>query len=214
MNKPITYYQIILDESGSMSDCQNATLQGLMEQQNKVKELSLKYPDQEVRMGICTFNNAVKFVLKDHKVDELFCSEELNYRPAGGTALFDAIGFTINELLELPMKEEDSFVVIIITDGYENASHVFSHSKIQLLIEELEKSGKWTFTYLGATIDSVDIATDLNIKQANTMRFSKKNMNSDIWDNLGDSMDNYLSNKDKGDKFTHFLKKNNEGNSN
>ena len=213
MKKPITHYQIILDESGSMSDCYTATMQGLLEQKNKISELSIKYPDQEIRVSLTNFNDSINPVFQHMNARDLHQLERISYHPSGSTALFDAIGTCIHTLQSQKFDVENSFVVIIITDGHENASCQFSHAQIKTMIEDLEKTGKWTFTYLGATLDSVDIDTDLNIKQQNSMKFSKENMKEQIWDNLGDSFDHYLAKKQKGDKLSDFLNSNHESTS-
>jgi hypothetical protein len=213
MKKPITHYQIILDESGSMNDCYTSTMQGLLEQKNKIAELAIKYPDQEIRVSLTNFNDLVNPVFRHMNALDFHHLQRINYRPSGCTALFDAIGTCIYALQKQKFEKEDTFVVIIITDGHENASHLFSHDKIKSMISELENTNKWTFTYLGATFDSIDIATDLNIKQQNSTMFSKKYMKEQIWDNLGDSFDHYLAKKQKGDKLSDFLNSNHESTS-
>ena len=97
-----------------------------------------------------------------------------DYRPDGTTALLDAIGATINDLQRSRGQEleadEASVVVVIITDGYENSSKDYNHGQIASLIyKDLRQTGKWTFSYLGATLDAVEIAAKLNIKRINAM---------------------------------------------
>ena len=93
---------------------------------------------------------------------------------------------------------QDSAVIIILTDGYENASRIFTLQQIRALITQKEASGRWTFSYLGATLDAVDMAEQMHIKRQNAMAFDKANMQKDVWNKLSDSMDLYLDKKRRG----------------
>lgn len=52
--------------------------------------------------------------------------------------------------------------MIIITDGYENASKEWNHSSVVELIESLKKKG-WIFTFMGANIDVEQTSRSLGI---------------------------------------------------
>jgi hypothetical protein len=48
-----------------------------------------------------------------------------------------------------------SVVMVILTDGIENASREFTyHTTIKRTIKALEETEKWSFTFLGADIDA------------------------------------------------------------
>ena len=52
---------------------------------------------------------------------------------------------------------------VIATDGYENASHIYSSDKVKKMIElEKEKYG-WEFLFIGANIDAVETAKHFGI---------------------------------------------------
>jgi hypothetical protein len=42
-----TFYHLILDRSGSMSDCWTQTMSGLQDQFRKVRDLQIQHPEQE-----------------------------------------------------------------------------------------------------------------------------------------------------------------------
>ena len=65
-----TYYQIILDKSGSMSDCIAQTINGFNEQTND-QGLQEKYPEQEILVSLTTFNHEVFFDVNCVKPDKL-----------------------------------------------------------------------------------------------------------------------------------------------
>ncbi|MEY4275152.1 MAG: hypothetical protein RL638_2100 [Bacteroidota bacterium] len=197
-HKPKTFYHIIADESGSMNDCISQTVNGLFEQRNKIIELQEKFPEQEIRVGLTFFNSQVRNIFENLTVNQMAAQVIHNYRPNGNTALLDAIGTTIQSVEQQMTSPQDSAVIIILTDGYENASRIFTLQQIRALITQKEASGRWTFSYLGATLDAVDMAEQMHIKRQNAMAFDKANMQKDVWNKLSDSMDHYLDKKRRG----------------
>jgi len=63
-------------------------------------------------------------------------------------------------------------VVVIITDGEENSSIEFDGKKVKSMIEELQETKNWTFTFVGANIDSISTAKNYGINVNNVMQFS------------------------------------------
>ena len=219
-----TYYQIILDKSGSMSDCIESTVNGFNEQMQMIKSLQSKFPDQEVLVSLTTFNQDIDFDVECSRPSELkeMSSEKkrsswLNdstdyvvYSPNGMTALYDAIGKSVNKIQDIAKKEiekdEATVVVVIITDGHENSSTEFRYEQIQSMIKELEKSENWTFSYLSNTPDAVDYATRMNIKRENSIRYSKSDMMGTHSD-ISSSLDSYMEKKMRNIKEKQFFKK-------
>ena len=218
-----TYYQIILDKSGSMSDCIAQTINGFNEQMQMIKGLQEKFPEQEILVSLTTFNHEVFFdvnCVKPDKLKEMKDEQNSNswfinlddyivYNPSGLTSLYDAIGESVKNIRNISEKEvlEDkaSVVVVIITDGYENSSENYNYSQIKSMIKELEKSDNWTFTYLSNTIDAIKNATELNINSSNSFVYDKSDM-TDMYLGMGDSFDSYLSKKSNNIKEKQFLK--------
>src|SRR5690606_9280578 len=81
------------------------------------------------------------------------------YVPRGSTALLDAIGRTINAV---EARKPAKAVIVIITDGHENASREFSATKIKAMIDEKTAAG-WSFVYLGANQDAITVASQYGI---------------------------------------------------
>lgn len=181
MKKSNTFYHIILDQSGSMSDCVNQTLKGLADQRKEILAISNEFPDQEIRVGLTVFDHNIELKYSNLSVTELSRMNSFHYQPNGQTALLDAIGMSVTATERLMVNEGDSAVIIILTDGYENASKEYSHKQIKELIQAKEETGKWSFTYLGATLDAVEIARSMNIKAENSFAFEKKNMDKDAF---------------------------------
>lgn len=95
----------------------------------------------------------------------------LDLRPRGGTALLDAVGTAIqstgNRLSRLPEhKRPSKVIVVVITDGYENSSHEFTHARVAEMVKHQQEKYSWDFVFLGAGLDSVSVASALNIQNA------------------------------------------------
>ncbi len=210
MKNKKTYYQIILDKSGSMYDCILTTVQGFNEQIQMIKKTSKKFPEQELLVSLTTFNHEIDFDIEFEKpsnVHEMTSEFEKNeyrgkipYYPSGTTSLYDAIGLSVRKIQQLAKEEierdEASVVVVIITDGHENSSSEFTYNQIQHMIKNLENSGNWTFSYLSNTPDAVNYAQSMNIKRENAMRYDKTVMRS-THSNLSHSIDGYMSSKER-----------------
>ena len=209
MQKQKTIYHLIVDKSGSMTDCIEQTINGFNEQVNKIKQLEREFPEQELSIGLTTFNHEVYhhfFQSPPVAVRNLTTS---TYRTDGTTALLDAIGFSVQTIEREIQQDENqtntTVVIVILTDGHENASKSFKLSDIRNTISRLEETGKWTFSFVGATLDAVDVAASMAIKQQNSFAFEKANMKSGVFDKLSSSMENYMHKKRSGEDLDDFF---------
>ena len=84
-----------------------------------------------------------------------------NYRPDGGTPLFDAIGSTISRIEADPRAADRTVVLVVMTDGLENASVEYTREAIAAKVEQKERDG-WTILYLGANQDAKQVAQSLS----------------------------------------------------
>lgn len=168
-SKEINVYNlIILDESGSMSSIWRQALDGINETLNGIRKTQDEYPSQHQYVSIVTFEgNGVRGVktLRDRiPVENIQNLKDDDYRPGGCTPLYDAMGLSLNYLQHC-VRDEDVVLVTIITDGYENSSNEYSGQAIKALVEKLREKG-WTFAYIGANQDAVEVAKGLNIDNA------------------------------------------------
>jgi hypothetical protein len=124
-----------------------------------------------------------------------------NYRPGGLTALLDGIGKSIEAIRRKYDQEirEDlaSVVIVILTDGGENASKFYTRNLIAETIKELDATGKWTFSFLGADLDAVSASDNLNIRKENIISFSKGNYDK-VMHQMSSSIRNYENMKSAG----------------
>ena len=199
-----TIYHLVVDQSGSMSNCIENTITGFNEQIRHIRKLEEEFPEQEISIGLTLFNTTVmhRYLQSSPSMAPYLTVE--TYVPGGSTALLDAIGSTVSRL-EMVQKEsseevQTNVVVVIITDGYENASREFSLRDIRTLISRLEQTQKWTFSFIGATLDAVEVAAQMNISRKNSMMFAKENMKEGVWDKLSSSMSRYTEKRRSGQK--------------
>jgi uncharacterized protein YegL len=161
---------IILDESGSMQSIKQATIEGFNEVVQTVKGVESQFPEQEHFITLVSFNGlAIKTLLSVQPVKNLALIDGKKYRPDASTPLFDAIGFSLNNLVrEVEQYKDYNVLVTILTDGEENASTEFNGVAIKKMIDELSLKN-WTFTYIGANHNVADFALKISI--TNTMSY-------------------------------------------
>jgi hypothetical protein len=159
---------LIIDRSGSMTGKEEDVVGGV----NNFITDQQKLPDPAV----------IELIRFDHEYDvfqpacDLKDAQPLkreDYIPRGSTALLDAVGRTLGSLDEVWAKHQpDRAIVVIITDGHENASREFTKSKIKAMIETREASGKWAFLYFGADAAAFAEAGGIGISMTNTASYS------------------------------------------
>ena len=165
---------IILDKSGSMECIRQAAVSGFNETLNGIKKAQEKFADtQEHYVSLLTFCDCEKkYVFDKVPVGEARSLTMDDYQPCCCTPLYDAMGFTLTSMRNHVKNIEDAVVVVtIITDGLENASKEYTGAAVKQLVEQLKSEG-WTFTYMGANQDSVEVAFSLSIRNARNFDYS------------------------------------------
>lgn len=159
---------IILDKSGSMESIRQAAIDGFNETLAGIKKAQDKFgKTQEHFVSLLTFCDCEKkYVFDKVPVGDARKLTMADYEPCCCTPLYDAMGFTLTSMRNHVRKIDDAVVVVtIITDGLENASKEFTGSAVKQLVKELKGEG-WTFTYMGANQDSVEVAMSLSIRNS------------------------------------------------
>lgn len=158
---------LILDETGSMQDLKQETVSGLNAYIDSLKKESAF---KKATLSRTSFNSLR--IITDGKPLLVKDTPHLaleDYKPAGMTPLYDAIGKTIHEA-EAYLASK-SALVVIITDGEENCSQEYSREGIKTLIAEKEAAG-WGFVYLGVGFDAFQASSAVGISSHNTQRVS------------------------------------------
>jgi hypothetical protein len=86
--------------------------------------------------------------------------------PRGGTPLLDAVGKTLEHVMarhaQLGARAPGQTIVMVITDGQENASRLYRKEQIQQLVKDRQAAG-WAVLYLGANVDEFAEAAAIGI---------------------------------------------------
>lgn len=214
MRNKKTIYHFIIDKSGSMTGMEEQAVQGFNTQLATLQELKRTYPEQEFRVSLTFFNDRVRNIITNGQVEQLFPMNPNTFNPGGSTALLDAIGSSIYQIksdfgVEL-LNDEATVVMVIITDGAENASRLYTYHELARMIKELDETGKWTFSFLGADLDAIHTSQMLNIRRENVISFSKRNY-AEMMHDVSFSIQSYAQSKSEGnlknDIFDIFDKK-------
>jgi len=179
MKKGLAEIVFILDESGSMSSVKGDTIGGF----NEFIETQKRIPG-EVKLTFIKFSDYYNVVNEGTPVEKVEHLNESTYSPSFSTALLDAVGKSINSLtarLETTTEEEkpEKVLFAILTDGYENASTVYTQKAINEMIKNQRTKENWEFLFLGADIDawsggsSMGINMNVNISKADLKRSMK-----------------------------------------
>jgi len=154
-----THVCLVLDRSGSMQAIHDDALGGVNSYITSAKQDRALY---ESRFSMITFSSESLDTIRKNEVMETvkpISSEE--YRCGGWTPLYDAIGRGIGVLDEaMQGKVGAKAILVVMTDGQENASREFSHEKISALLKARQEQG-WLVTFLGEGLEVSRQGTNL-----------------------------------------------------
>lgn len=176
IQKTQVFNVIILDRSGSMECIRQAAVEGFNETLAGIKKAQEKFAEtQDHFVSLVTFCGCeTKKVFDMTPVADARPLSLEDYQPCCGTPLYDAMGITLNAIRKHVKEIEDAVVVVtIITDGMENASREYNGKAIKELVERLRDEG-WTFTYMGANQDSVEVAMKLSIRNSRNFAYTSE----------------------------------------
>ena len=160
--RPIVHIVDVIDKSGSMSGGKDdAAVKGI---NMGVKMLREDISEVNYTYTLCDFSDTIIFRNSMVSLDD---AKPLKAGTRLSTSLYDAIGETINLILE-SKQPDDKVLVNIYTDGQENSSKKFNAYQIAGLIEKLSNEG-WTFTFVGTVNDVAYAQKNLKFHDSNTL---------------------------------------------
>lgn len=162
MKSNLLHICFVLDESGSMYNSVDDVIGGfqkLIDEQKGEK-------NGECIISLYRFSDTVKKDYIGKPVDEV---PRLTYSPNGCTAMNDGVGTAIDEigkwLSDMDESERPSKnMIVIMTDGKENASKEYDFSVVKGKIKHQEEKYSWTFVYMGTNLQDLKDANRLGIK--------------------------------------------------
>ena len=162
MKNNLTEVVFILDRSGSMSGLEGDTIGGFNTMLKKQRE-----EEGDANVTTVLFDDEIEMLHKRVNIKEIKNITSKDYYVRGCTALLDAIGYSINFMINVQKKEEraKNVLFIITTDGYENASKEYSYEKIKKMITYEKERYNWQFLFLGANIDAISTARNFGISE-------------------------------------------------
>lgn len=162
----------ILDRSGSMAD-KNIIVEAIngfnnfLDEQKKLKD--------KASLTVALFDDRYELLYDDVDIQKVEKITRDTWSPRGMTALYDAIGKTINTVKEnrtkMGSEKPDKVLVCIVTDGLENASQEYKLDDIKKLIKDCENDD-WNFVYLAANQDAFAVGTSFGVSGGNTYAFA------------------------------------------
>ncbi|MEO1027751.1 MAG: vWA domain-containing protein [Pseudomonadota bacterium] len=160
---------ILLDRTGSMSGIWEEALTSVNAYAKSVGEEEEGEKDFETKVSVAVFDaqDGLQFDVLRKQVNSDNWTDVTNdeAHPRGMTPLFDAIGRLV------AMAEADApekAVLVIMTDGHENASREMTGEGAKKALERAEKRG-WEVVFLGAEFAAFSDADQVGVSRSKQM---------------------------------------------
>lgn len=155
-----THIAMVLDRSGSMESCRESTIEAV----NKYL-LEARADDalKDASFELMIFDSNSIDVIRSGKPTEVKDITHEDFVPRGGTPLYDAIGRAADSL-DANAKDGKA-ILVVVTDGQENASRKHTHESITAIIKTRQDKG-WLIVFLGAGLGAAQQGTAMGIRSA------------------------------------------------
>lgn len=178
MTKPnYTHIEMLIDRSGSMDTVRTDVIGGF----NNFLDTQKRVPG-EATISLSQFdeNYGEPVPVVIYEMMRLQDAPHLSmdtYVPRGMTPLLDATGRTVirlgEKLAAMPESERPSKVIVMIqTDGLENASKEFSYERVSQLIRHQREAYAWEFVFLGAGLEAAKQGVQMGVPIANVASYN------------------------------------------
>ena len=170
--KGVTRIALLVDRSGSMATvwtdaigAVNAFVEDQRQQDDGRTFLSLFLFDKQAGEPV------VQQVCHQVRLNQVPTLTKQNYFPRGGTPLLDAMGEVMLRL-EHDAKDGERVLLVVQTDGLENASQEWTLATIRSLVTTHQERHGWTFVFLSAAPDAFLTAKSYGIPVGNVQSYS------------------------------------------
>ena len=203
MDNNLTVIAFVLDRSGSMSSIKQNTIEGF----NKFLSEQKVGPDRCL-FTLVQFDHEYTVVHDLQPIQNVPLLTDETFIPRGHTALYDAIGETIDslgkKLAAMPEATRPARVIFVtLTDGHENASSKYGvgqslynqnlgfrwnaplvplnqHINIKDMIKHQTDKYNWQFLFLGANMDAILSGGQIGISAGKSVTFNTNKASMDM----------------------------------
>ena len=172
LGRPRTFLSAVLDDSSSMGSVRETTITAYNDFIRQQQEASLLAKD-EVFVSLTLFSDPGKVKtlyagVPLHQVPRLTAAD---YRAAGGsTALYDGIAKGMTDT-EQRVGEQARVLMLVITDGEENASVKVRLDRLKQMVSQRQERGNWTFIFLSAGANPYATGHAMGFKTGNIQSY-------------------------------------------
>lgn len=181
MNQPIiNHIALLIDRSGSMWRLTDGVIQQYNQQAQHITASSDRM-GQKTHFSLYTFaDKADQPILVEVPLD-LVTLKPLTrdtYTAQGNTAMLDSIALSVDQLSRFGRGPGDSFLVIVITDGEENASVDYGMwnggwERMSSLIQKKLGTDAWTFVFLVPEGKKESLLRKLQVSEGNVQEWEQ-----------------------------------------
>ena len=162
------YVHVLLDRSGSMESCRDATIDAFNEY---VKSL-MHQSRSGTRLSLTTFDSeSVDVVFNALKINDVPPLTRDTFVPRAMTPLFDAVGQTVASIDKVTLLPDERVALTILTDGLENASKEYKADAVRKLLVDRQERCNWLVQYLGANQDAWNVGATIGVAAAHAMDY-------------------------------------------
>lgn len=180
MKKNITEIVFILDRSGSMHGMEKDTVGGFNSVIEQQKQL-----DGTILVSTVLFNGRASVLHDRVPIEKIEPMTEKDFKVSGSTALLDALGGAIRHIGNIhkyARKEDvpDHTLFVIMTDGMENASRMYTSDEVKKMITHEKEKYHWEFMFLASNIDAVETSRRYGIDDEMSIDYHNDTMGSAV----------------------------------
>ena len=191
-------YTFVLDASGSM----HREIPEVLEELNgQIRELKLKFKEtlRPCRITIVKFDTDYVVLRDSESVADVKEIAGEEYYSGGMTALYDAIGLAVKRTdarVDFQVRRgEAEALVVIFTDGGENASSEFTGPDIQKILGDYQERVGWEIALIGTDVSAIMDMGRRNMRR-DKMRHYNQHQKVEAMFSLGQSVSEYYTTKD------------------
>ncbi len=151
------FTRIVIDQSGSMCGKEEEVVNAV---NRFIDQLSREPSD--ISASLAFFEDDVTVTRPFQSLATFAPLTAGEYKPCGGTALYDALGESIMDI-DRAVGREGKAILAIVTDGGECSSKVYDLPQVKALVAQKRRAG-WSIFFLSLDLDGAEgIISDLGL---------------------------------------------------